>query len=166
MVGEGSQLPQRHVLKIQPRREPPVIALGQTANREVEIRPRQTRTGEAGQETDIHVNAISPGTGADVTNILTVIIEMKGCWHRQVRDAMKTQLVDRYLKENQCQHGLYLVGWFLCPSWEDADYRKKETPWKSSVEAERELPAQAAELTTSLGPAADVRAYVLDCALR
>ena len=37
---------------------------------------------------------------------------------------MKTQLVDRYLKDNQCLYGLYLVGWFNCDQWDNDDYRK------------------------------------------
>ncbi len=43
-----------------------------------------------------------------------VITELKGFWHPEVKTAMETQLRDRYLRENQCGHGLYLVMWFLC----------------------------------------------------
>ena len=57
---------------------------------------------------------------------------------------MKTQLVDRYLKNNQCQHGLYLVGWYNCESWEKEDYRKEQAP-KISLEDARELFEQQAE---------------------
>jgi len=39
---------------------------------------------------------------------------------------MQSQLVERYLADNQCQHGLYLVGYYYCDSWDDEDYRKKQ----------------------------------------
>ena len=39
-----------------------------------------------------------------------VIVEAKGCWNKDLKTAMRDQLRDRYLKENQCSHGLYVVG--------------------------------------------------------
>lgn len=131
-------------------------------NREVEIRRRTGEDGASGQETDICLNAVWRTGGSDTADVLTVIIEVKGCWHREVRTAMKAQLVDRYLHENQCQHGLYLVGWFLCSQWDDTDYRKADTPWTALAEARDELQSQALTLRGT----ADVRAYLLDCTLR
>lgn len=139
---------------------------GVVANREVEIRRRTTKDGTAGQETDIYVNAVSRAGGSDPADVLTVIIEVKGCWHREVRTAMKTQLVDRYLHENQCQHGLYVVGWFLCNAWDESDYRKKDTPWLSLDDARQELETQARVLCGVLSPSGDVRVLLTDCTLR
>ena len=139
---------------------------GVVVNREVEIRRRQTANGQAGQETDIQIHAPLRQRGVDGTDILTVIIEVKGCWHREVKDAMKTQLVDRYLTDNQCEHGMYVVGWYLCDGWDNEDYRKRNTPWRSQDEAMQELNDQAKQLTNELGRRAEVCAIVLDCTLR
>lgn len=143
-----------------------LIERGVILNREVEIRRRTSSAGESGQQTDIHVDAIAPATGGVEADRLTVIIEVKGCWHREVKTAMQTQLVDRYLRDNQCQHGLYVVGWYLCDQWDDEDRRRSATPWTSLEAARQELTAQAQELTRSLVPLSEVRAFVLDCRLR
>jgi len=93
---------------------------GLVANREVRIRP--------GQSTDINVDAIKEDPRTGRFHQLTVIIEVKGCWNRGLKTDMKDQLKDRYLRENQCQHGVYLVGWFLCDRWSASDYRRGDTP--------------------------------------
>jgi hypothetical protein len=49
------------------------------------------------------------GTGSVTT--VTVVIEVKGSWHPDVRTGMITQLRDRHLADNHCSHGLYLIGW-------------------------------------------------------
>ena len=76
---------------------------------------------------------------------------------------MKTQLVNRYLKDNQCQHGLYLIGWFNCNQWDDNDYRKKQTPKLSIDEAQKKFDAQANELSQQ---GMLIKAFVLNTALR
>jgi len=85
---------------------------GVVVNREVEI--RRGAGPNRGERTDIHVDAVAHNTDGEAYDSVTVIIEVKGCWHPELDHAMKTQLVDRYLKDNRCQHGLYLVGWFNC----------------------------------------------------
>ena len=60
---------------------------------------------------------------------------------------MKAQLSDRYLRENQCDHGLYLVGWFNCKQWNDNDYRKKRVPKKTLQEVKEQFDNQAEELS-------------------
>ena len=91
-----------------------LVDRGIIANREVQIRRREVPAaagGQPGERTDIRVDvATRPPAGGDL-EILTAIIEVKGCWHPEVATAMQTQLVDRYLRENRCQTGLYLVGW-------------------------------------------------------
>lgn len=96
---------------------------GIVVNREVEIRP--LRGTQAGQETDILVEAVVP-TASGNPDAIQLIIETKGCWNPELDTAMQSQLVERYLADNQCQHGLYLVGYFLCDSWDDGDYRKRQ----------------------------------------
>lgn len=82
-------------------------------NRVVALREVQIRRGlgdNQGENTDVYVTL--PAT--DTRPNLTVIIECKGCWHNELNSAMQTQLVNRYLADNQCRCGLYLVGWFYC----------------------------------------------------
>jgi hypothetical protein len=84
---------------------------GIIVNREVRI--------HRGERTDIHVNAVVLIPQEGGYDSVSVIIEVKGCWNLDHDHAMKTQLVDRYLRDNRCQHGLYLVGWFNCEQWDD-----------------------------------------------
>jgi len=123
-------------------------------NRECEIR--------RGQRTDIHVDAIVKGRDGKAYDAITVIIEVKGCWNKELQHAMQTQLVERYLKENHCQHGLYLVGWFLCDRWDESDYKKADTPKLSMDEMQKQLDAQAVELTQQN---IRVKALVIDTSL-
>lgn len=89
---------------------------GGIANREVEI--RASRSAQKGQRTDIHVQAVMHSSGRlEADPIATVIVEVKGCWHRELLTAMKTQLRDRYLKDTNLRCGIYLIGWFLCDKW-------------------------------------------------
>lgn len=80
---------------------------GIIANREVVIRK--------GERTDIHIDATIYYENRQIYDSVSVIIEVKGCWNRDLQTAMREQLVDRYLKDNHCQYGLYLIGWFKGP---------------------------------------------------
>ena len=123
-------------------------------NREVEI--------HMGERTDIHIDAVVRDAGGDVYDSVTVIIEVKGCWNQGLDDAMKTQLVERYLADNRCQHGLYLVAWFDSDKWDDADNRKKRVPKISIQQARAQFEAQARDL--SLGDQL-IKAFVMDAGL-
>ncbi len=135
---------------------------GIIVNREVEIRPNNG--GKTGERTDIHVNAISKHTNSTLYDTVTVIIEVKGCWHPALKTAMKTQLVDRYLTDNTCKYGLYLIGWFNCQQWSDNDSRKKGVPKKMTLNEAKEQFAQQAQELSSSGKF--VKVFVLDTALR
>jgi len=102
------------------------------ANREVELRSKAT--GAVLERTDIHVDAVIRNHAGEIIDSITVIIEAKGCWNGDLDEAMQTQLVDRYLKDNTYQYGLYLIGWFYCTHW---DTRKAKSP-KISLEETRE----------------------------
>ena len=119
---------------------------GVVVNREVEIR-RGQGSSRQGERTDIHVDAVVRGRGGDVYDSVMAIVEVKGCWNQELAQAMKTQLADRYLQDNRCQHGLYLVGWFNCDQWDNNGYRKSQAPKISTDEAQRQFDAQAAELS-------------------
>lgn len=118
---------------------------GIIVNREVEI--RRAEGPGSGQRTDIHVDAVIRGPGTDMYDTVSVIIEVKGCWHSELKEAMRTQLVNRYLKDNQCQHGLYLVGWFNCDQWDNLDTRRRQAPACNIDEAREFFNAQATELS-------------------
>ena len=111
-------------------------ARGVIVNREVEIRSR--RSSEQGERVDIHVDAIRPRPEGDADR-LKVIIEVKACWNPELKSAMETQLVDRYLAENPGAGGLYLVGWFNCPQWDGRDHRRQAPNQFDSLEATENL---------------------------
>lgn len=134
---------------------------GVIVNREVEIR-RGEGTGR-GELTDLHVDAVARAALSDVVDKVTVIIEVKGCWNRELFTAMESQLVDRYMKDNKCQHGIYLVGCFHCPEWDTADRRYKEAKHQGADEIRTPLAEQAAELSAG---STSVKAYVLNTSLR
>lgn len=129
---------------------------GIVLNREVRI--------HRGERTDIHVNAIIHVGSAELYDSITVIVECKGCWNPGLHDAMRDQLVGRYLKDNHCQHGLYLVGWFNCGNWSEADGRKKQgLRLCPQIDGTRQkLAASAADLSRD---SIRVKSVVLDASL-
>ncbi len=133
---------------------------GIVVNREVQIRKGHGAT--RGEDTDIHVDAVIPGEGSNVSDRITLLIESKGCWHAELGSAMRTQLVDRYLKDNLCRQGLYLIGWFRSTAWDQADTRWSRTPKITFVEAQDKFRDQAVQLSVE---DLKVAAFVLDVPL-
>lgn len=122
--------------------------------REVEIR--------RGQRTDIYVAAfVQSPAGSDYDRV-TVVIEVKGCWHPELRTAMETQLVDRYMVENGYSHGLYVIGWYNGERWDEGDYRKRNAPRWSIEEARSRFSTQANELSSG---GRCIRSFVIDTSL-
>jgi predicted NACHT family NTPase len=134
---------------------------GIIANREVELRPSQG--GAPGERTDIHIDAVVKNANGEIYDSITVIIEVKGCWHKELNSAMETQLVGRYLKENTCQHGLYLIGWFNCDQWDSSDSRKGKSPKISIKEAKEQFNRQVEQFSLS---GVRVKSFVLNTALK
>ncbi len=97
---------------------------GVIVNREVEI--RRGEGDKPGERTDIHIDAAIPGQSGEIYDVIKAIIEVKGCWNPELNKAMEAQLVERYLKNSDCNHGIYLVGWFDCEQWDNKDPRKKK----------------------------------------
>ena len=133
---------------------------GVIANREVVI--RRFLGGQPGERTDIHVNVAVPTVEPGVLQKLTAIVEVKGCWNRDLDHAIQTQLVGRYMRDTACRHGIYLVGWFMCPQWDAKDGRRMATPKISIDDARQRFELQAAQLSTAEN---SLRAAVLDAAL-
>jgi len=129
---------------------------GIVLNREVRI--------HRGQRTDIHVDAVTQTAPGKPYDSLSVIIECKGCWNPELYDALKDQLVGMYLKDNHCQHGLYLVGWFNCVNWSEKDGRKgrAEKLCPTIDDTRRTLADSATNLSN--GPIR-IRSVVLDASL-
>jgi hypothetical protein len=129
---------------------------GIVLNREVRI--------HRGQRTDIHVNAVIPASLGQLYDSITAIVECKGCWNPGLYDAMRDQLVGRYLKDNHCQHGLYLVGWFNCSNWSKGDGRKKQAEKLCPTldDTRQKLTASATDLSTDM---TRIKAIVLDSSL-
>jgi predicted NACHT family NTPase len=134
---------------------------GVVINREVQIR-RGIGDG-SGQSTDIHVDAVIPGAQPGSYERIYAIVEAKGNWHPELVSAMDTQLRQRYLRENRCRHGIYLVGWFSSPKWDVDDSRKSKCPNWSVADAKTRFETQASELSVN---GDYIRSYVLDVSLK
>jgi len=133
---------------------------GVFANREVEF--RRLKQSGVGEKTDIVVDAVCQ-IGKQFETV-TVVIESKGCWNKELKTAMEFQLRDRYLIDDQHRFGLYLVGWFLCSKWDDNHYQKKDSLKLnfSIKEAQAFFDQQATDL--SCDPI-HIQAFVLDTGL-
>ncbi len=118
------------------------------ANREVEL--RAARSGE-GQRTDILVEAVQKRSSGDEGEpVAAVVIEVKGCWNKDIRKSMESQLRDRYLEDHGYRCGIYLVGWFVCDRWPGASMAMRKPGPEDTIEAWRgELARQAEELSVN-----------------
>lgn len=145
--------------------EQDLIERGIVVNREVEIRQKEGGEGAAaGEIPDLYVSAFSQNPGNNEMRRLVVLIEVKGNWHDELKTAAQTQLVERYLRDNdRATCGLYLVGWFNCQQWDQKDHRRRPAMSNEYDSLRQELKAQAAALS---GNSLDVRSYVLNVALR
>jgi hypothetical protein len=125
-------------------------------NREVEV-SRRHLGGGIGDRADIRVDALASMGGTP----FSVLLEVKGCWNRQLRTAIEQQLVNRYLPGEHVRHGTYIVGWFLCDTWPN---ERKDTGRRIFNEMEQckgEMSAEAVRLTAAAR--AVVKSFVLDC---
>ncbi len=108
---------------------------GITVQREVSV--------QWNQRTDIEVRAVAVRESEAVP--LEITVEVKGCWHKDVMKGLTTQLRDGYLKKAGRTHGVYLVLWTVCPSWNDpADSRRNQLPARTLVQARAALSGQRA----------------------
>lgn len=70
-----------------------------------EIQPRR------GRKTDVYLDAVPREDPNNPARRLMVVVEVKGSWHRNLWQAMDTQLVNEYLLPDGLGHGIYVVGW-------------------------------------------------------
>lgn len=128
-------------------------------NREVEIKsPGGSRPGE---DVDIKVETIPVDQSTNSEEILSVIIETKCCWHKDLDVAMKTQLYDRYLSNNVNPFGIYLIGWFNKDLWDETDYQKDKCKY-TLAKTRKKFESQASSLSQS---GKTIKAFILDASI-
>jgi hypothetical protein len=134
---------------------------GIISHREVKIR-RCTGPENRGQITDLYVNAVRKKRRDDFYDSIPVIIEVKGSFNKRIKKDIKEQLVDRYLKDNYCNYGLYVIYWPLCAQWDDRDKAKKR-PLKDIERAKRNYARYASDLSQG---SVQIKACVIDTGLK
>ncbi len=112
--------------------------------------------------TDIHIDAVTQDAKTKAFDRIKVIIEVKGCWHPEIKTAMQTQLIERYLTHNDCTHGIYLVGWYMCDFWSKKDPRHRKVKFKRIEELGEFLTKQSSSLSNQKF---HVRGVTLDASL-
>ena len=114
-----------------------------------------------GQFVDIYISAV---TSNSKRRLISSIIEVKGCWHRELKVALETQLSMRYLKDHEARYGVYLAVWFLCDEWDGReDSRKTSTPQRTLAEIRAYLDDQAKAVNANTQ--STIRVLVLDATL-
>lgn len=131
-----------------------LVSRGVVVNREVQIHIRE--------RTDIHIDAVTHGINGTESRRIKIIIEVKGCWNRDQKRAIETQLVRRYLAQNDCTHGIFLLGWFVCEAWTNADPRRRKVPFASTQDAQAYFAAEAKRLTK---PPVRIESIILDATI-
>lgn len=132
-----------------------LAARGIVANREVRIRP--------GESTDVYVDAITAERSRQEWRTISIVMEVKGCWNRGVKEDMEGQFRNRYLRDSSSKSGIYVVGWFLCEEWNKSDYRYDSTPKISLLEARDFFKQQAGQLSDEV---ATIKSFILNAVWR
>lgn len=110
---------------------------GIAVNREILVQP--TNAYGSGDHTDITVEAPERhGSNEPMPLPAKIVVEIKGAWNEDVKDAQATQLAGRYLPEAHTDMGAYVVGWYPLEQWTAANDRRR-------ARARRHEPRQLAE---------------------
>jgi hypothetical protein len=112
-----------------------------------------------GQRTDLDVTVAPHGARAQRVR---VVVEVKCSWNPDVLEAMRDQLVDRYLKQNGLRTGIYVVGFFDSALWTHASRRVQKRLVGSRQQLRTTLTDQAVALQAQ---GFDVESRVIDCRL-
>lgn len=132
---------------------------GIVVNREVEIRRGYGPT--PGERPDLQVQAVAKRPAGE-RDILSLVIEVKGCWNPKLDQAIEEQLVNRYMAHNGIRYGLYVVGWFSSQNWDPEDTRRDRVPRMSFEEARDHFVRLASRVS---GVKGDVASFVLNLGL-
>jgi hypothetical protein len=114
---------------------------GIVVNREVQV--RRTGTGIS-ERTDLRIDAVAADDAEAPT--FSLPIEVKGAWHRDLLDALRTQLVDRYMRDLGSEYGIYLVAWPDLGSWRSDDPDRRTVERRPRESTQSELKRRASEL--------------------
>jgi hypothetical protein len=122
-------------------------------NREVQV--RQTSSKGHGLAVDVLIG----GAAADGT-VVTVPIEVKGCWNGGLLTDLNTQLVTDYLPALNAHRGIYVCAWFPLDQWTDEnDSRRRRASQLNRSEVVTTLHRQAEKASSDV---IHVSALVLD----
>lgn len=136
---------------------------GIAANREVQIHRRQISRplgGEPGSELDVLVQL--PTYGRASNQSIRIPIEVKRSCHADVKQAMRSQLADRYMAQLGVLHGVYIVVWMNVP--DPGILAGTHRPrWQHKRDAKEELDRQATAIKEELGY--NIRTIILDASL-
>lgn len=128
---------------------------GVVVNREVQVR----RSGAGiGERTDLRIDAAPPDATAENPTI-SLAIEVKGAWNRQLLSSLRSQLVDRYMRDLNIHRGVYLVVWPDLASWTSTDGDRTTVERRPREQTHRALVADA---TTVAVDGYDVAVVALD----
>lgn len=129
-------------------------------NREVQIRRKQFKDGDAGSRTDLWIHVIHPTT----KQIITLCIEVKCSWNDSSKTAIEEQLLKKYLTGGTATAGILLLGWYSCSNWDAADNRRTKSSknWPDKSTTEQELDNQASQFST---PSIPIAARIVDCSI-
>jgi hypothetical protein len=97
--------------------------------------------------------------GGEAYDVITAVIESKGCWNEALFSALKEQLFGDYMVTLRAPVGIYWVGWFDKPKWDPKDRRRRQAPNLTLQEAQVRLDQEAASIPQGYL----VRAVVVDC---
>ncbi len=128
--------------------------------RETQIRASVTGTGR-GKSIDLKIDAVA-GEHTQGPPIVTVMVEVKGSWNRDLMTAMESQLVERYLTSSITQ-GIYLVGYYAADNWKQSDGKRTATRRHTLDGLSQTLKEQAVDVSTRRVVGID--SVVLDCSL-
>lgn len=130
---------------------------------EAQVRPSKTGKGR-GESVDIWIEAII-GPHAASPERATVVIELKGCWHRALKTAIKQQLIDRYLDPPLHRHGIYLIACFGVEQWDANGDKTRHAAAARHTAADLRATYERQARDLSAAEAVFVNAVVLDCSL-
>ncbi|HTX13457.1 MAG TPA: hypothetical protein VME22_32870 [Solirubrobacteraceae bacterium] len=115
-----------------------------------------------GERTDLLVQGVA-GRGLGDAETVATVIEVKGCWNRDLSRDMDRQLARRYLVPDGRRCGIYLIVWFGTSGWTAQSDRRKAPCGTPPDELTAEYEQQARTVSTSRG--LEIRAMVLDGSL-
>lgn len=128
-------------------------------HREVQIRGGLTGV----EKTDIFVDAVGDTLGSGSSKV-SLVIEVKGCWHPDLFGAMDSQLVRGYMRTAALAHGIYVVFWFDTAEWDKADRKRRVKVRQMELKELRDVLIGQAQSLSVAGSV--VRSHVFDGSLR